>query len=261
MYMNCITNSPIKWGEEVKLFFICPNFKDYQRGTLSENDFSVIGFGFDAVYNEKMRFEVNQKTNNYLYSKERFLKMNKKSNDPINKDLTYRMIEKKINNGTFHVLKNNENTFVNLMAIKKSVYERILLSDSIMNNDKLTFKDFKKEIDIKIDFLSKLFDDANKVDPIDQEKIMEFSLGFSEISRDFFRYFSFSLRNSFNELVSNRETFVENLFILDILEKQGYFIQPSQDHSEGNNKVDFLEKLLVIQQEKESDCFFSFKEV
>lgn len=251
MYMNCITNTPIPWDEKVKLLFICPESKNYSRGLQTENSFSIIGLAFDAVYDEKMRFIVEQKDNkNYNYSLNRLKEMNEGLDVEVPKN-SYRNIESLIFKGKIKIKIYGEETFVNTMVIKETVFNSLLSDDSIKLNREGNFEEYKKN---QIENFKELI-------LLKETDLIKFSVKYSTEYRDFFRMFNINPKTSLDIMTEHFEDFLKNIFVLKFLEEQGYYIVPSQEHNEGNNKTDFLEELIKIQVDKERESLLSFKEI
>lgn len=260
MYINCITSTPISNNEKVKLMFVFPKKDKYYQGLMIENDFKIIGLPFDGIYDEKMRCHVDEDNINYKRSFNYLLK---------NNGDTFKDIQQKIFNGKVKFSQKNslnkKEVFVNLMAIKESIYNSILTDELIklkQENGELNFKDYYKnkieEYNILLNLKSKADDSINENEK--QKYLIEFGIKISEFNKDVKKistepcdFNDFKIKDYFDDIIKMS-------FVINVLEDQGYFIIPTQEHMEGNRKSDFLKKLLNIQENKEKEEFIDFKE-
>lgn len=261
MYINCVTKTPIAWGEKAKLFFICPNKMDYLQGFIVENDFSVIGLPVDVIYDEKMNFKKSETDSNYSFTIEKIEKMNKGLDYKASN--SFPKIQNEIQKGKIYIQRYNEKVFVNVMAIKETVYNQIIKEMSLNMGFKGDFNSYK-EINKKELLELKKMKEQNDKNVLELEKncnkdrereivqqITKFSVKLSDFSQDFIKYLNLSGVSLIDDIINHFDQMIEALFVLKVLEENGYFITPASIHSEGNNKRDFLRKLLDIQKEKE----------
>lgn len=249
MFVNCITRTPIAWGEKVRLFFFCPDGFKHDH-LVSENKYNIIGVPFCGKYNEHLNFNVDDNNVEYIYSLKNLIDKHEKLE--YKNTIPYSKIEKVIEDSNMYILNNGKSVFVNTAVIKDSLYNKILKDENIKSSVFGNFEDFYKNKKNQLNELSILLNEDNQID---------FLIKYTEFSRDIFQIISINKKDSFNIIKKHFESIIESVFVLKVLEEQGYLITPIQPHSEGNNKSDFLNKLLQIQNKKEClGKILSFKE-
>ncbi len=249
MFTNCISRTPIAWGEKVRLFFFCPDGFKHDH-LVSENKYNIIGVPFCGKYNEHLNFNVDDNNVEYIYSLKNLIDKHEKLE--YKNTIPYSKVEKIIEDSNMYILNNGKSVFVNTAVIKESLYSSILQDKNIKSSSFGNFETFYKN---KKNQLKELLTLSHEEDQIN------FIVKYTEFSRDIFKLLSINKKDSFNIIKENFEPIIESVFVLKVLEEQGYLITPIQPHSEGNNKSDFLNKLLYIQNKKEClDHVLSFEE-
>lgn len=261
MYANCITKSPIAWGEKVKLFFICPNKNNYLQGLICENQFSAIGAPMDAIYKEKMNFKNIPNENINFTGLDSLMEMS----DNAGADLptSFSNIQNQIQKGNIYVNRYTEKVFVNFMAIKESIYNEIINDENIKLINKGNFKTYKENLRVQLDNLIEL--DQKKEGASEDELIKiftDFTIMLGSLLQDFMVYLNIGHKEALSRIKNDFDVLTEASFVIQVLEEQGYLMTPTSVHQEGNNKKDFLTELIKIQEDKEIfEEALTFKEI
>lgn len=249
MFTNCISRTPIAWGEKVRLFFFCPDGFEHDH-LISENKYNIIGLPFHGKYNEHLNFNVDHNNIEYIYSLKNLIDKHEKLE--YKNTIPYSKIEKVIEDSNMYILNNGKSVFVNTAVIKESLYIAILQDKNIKSSLFGNFETFYKNKKNQLKELSILLHKEDQTD---------FIVKYTAFSRDIFKLLSINKKDSFNIIKEHFESIIESVFVLKVLEEQGYLITPIQPHSEGNNKSEFLNKLLHVQNKKEClDQILSFEE-
>ena len=129
-----ITRTPICTDDNVKLIFVVQGgtYKGTAlQGFICDNEhFPSLCMPFDAVYTDHVCYEVDEESEEYKFTKNQ---LNSMSDENI-ENLSWRQIEKLMNDGDLYINLRGKRRFVNLMAVHEKVYEMLMKEeiDSVM---------------------------------------------------------------------------------------------------------------------------------
>ncbi len=242
LYLNCVTRTPISNDDEVMICFIAQSKKKMNEGFSPEDNFVIIGAPFEGVYKSRLRCKI-KKTEESQFSLEALKKISTNTNIETG---DFKKIQELLVKGDFRVNLNGQDFFANIMVFKKSIYDE-MLNKLEANNASGKFVKYKKEKTLDRDVSRDLLKKAKKVNPVDQDILIEYSTSvyhnFSSLNRRL---------NDFDINVSDPifDKLLEIHYISMLLSDNGYALMPIQEAAEGHNKHDFYKKLKKIEQKK-----------
>lgn len=145
-----LTRTPITANSKVKLFFLIES-ETYQgrayQGFISRNDhFKLLSIPFEAEYEDRMRYFVEETNEDFLFAKKALLRAT-----GLNKDIDWQTLQEKIISGEM-VATNGK--FINIMAIREDVFNFILEQDLESCNN-MVYKSEKNHFEAVRDYVEK----------------------------------------------------------------------------------------------------------
>tara|TARA_Y100001960_G_scaffold332915_1_gene435510 strand:+ start:1726 stop:2790 length:1065 start_codon:yes stop_codon:yes gene_type:complete len=154
-----LTRTPITAYSKVKLFFLIES-ETYQgrayQGFISRNDhFKLLSIPFEAEYEDRMRYFVEETNEDFLFAKKALLRAT-----GLNEDIDWQTLQEKIISGEM-VTTNGK--FINIMAIREDVFDFISEQD-LESCNHMVYKSEKKHFEAVRDYIEKT------LNPILEEK-------------------------------------------------------------------------------------------
>jgi len=154
-----LTRTPITAYSKVKLFFLIES-ETYQgrayQGFISRNDhFKLLSIPFEAEYEDRMRYFVEETNEDFLFAKKALLRAT-----GLNEDIDWQTLQEKIISGEM-VATNGK--FINIMAIREDVFD-FISEQKLESCNHMVYKSEKKHFDAVRDYIEK------KLTPILEEK-------------------------------------------------------------------------------------------
>jgi len=151
-----ITRTPISYNDSVKMILIVEG-STYQggafQGFIHDNQhFPLLGMPFDAVYNDKITYDVDETTDEYKFTKR---ELNKRTEEDL-EELSWKEIEKIMLSGKLFINVRGKPRFVSAMVVHEKVYDMIMKSetDSRLYGEKTSyFSKIKKKVTKELDVL------------------------------------------------------------------------------------------------------------